>query len=96
MVPQDKKDAIVNLYASNIDVEFISMQVDLDIPTVITILKELGIYMEKKASTWVKQLSLFAIYGNLINKNTIFEVSILIIPRLSNFATPFVIFAFPL
>jgi hypothetical protein len=51
MVPQDKKDAIVNLYASNIDVEFISMQVDLDIPTVITILKELGIYMEKKAST---------------------------------------------
>lgn len=61
MVPQDKKDAIVNLYASNIDVEFISMQVDLDIPTVITILKELGIYMEKKESTWIKELSLFAI-----------------------------------
>jgi hypothetical protein len=51
MVPQDKKDAIVNLYASNIDVEFISMQVDLDIPTVITVLKELGIAMEKKEST---------------------------------------------
>jgi hypothetical protein len=51
MVPQDKKDAIVNLYASNIDVEFISMQVDLDIPTVVTTLKELGIYMEKKEST---------------------------------------------
>lgn len=82
MVPQDKKDAIVNLYASNIDVEFISMQVDLDIPTVVTTLKELGIYMEKKESTWIKGLSLFGIYGNLINKNTIFEVSILIIPRL--------------
>ena len=51
MVTQDKKDAIVNLYASNIDVEFISMQVDLDIPTVIAVLKELGIYMEKKEST---------------------------------------------
>ena len=82
MVPQDKNDAIVNLYASNIDVEFISMQVDLDIPTVVTTLKELGIYMEKKESTWIKELSLFGIYGNLINKNTIFEVSILIIPRL--------------
>lgn len=82
MVPQDKKDAIVNLYASNIDVEFISMQVDLDIPTVVTTLKELGICMEKKESTWIKELSLFGIYGNLINKNTIFEVSILIIPRL--------------
>jgi hypothetical protein len=51
MVPQDKKDAIVNLYASNIEVEFISMQVDLDIPTVITVLNELGIYIEKKEST---------------------------------------------
>ena len=51
MVPQDKKDAIVNLYVSNIDVQFISMQVDLDIPTVITVLKELGIYMETKEST---------------------------------------------
>lgn len=48
MISQDKKDAIVNLYESNIDVEFISMQVDLDIPTVITILKELGIYREKR------------------------------------------------
>jgi hypothetical protein len=51
MIPQDKKDAIVNLYASNIDVEFISMQVDLDVPTVITVLKELGIYREKNETT---------------------------------------------
>jgi hypothetical protein len=51
MIPQDKKDAIVNLYASNIEVEFISMQVDLDILTVITVLKELGIYREKNETT---------------------------------------------
>lgn len=48
VIPQDKRDAIMNLYASNIDVEFISMQVDLDIPTVITILRELGVYQEYK------------------------------------------------
>ena len=51
MIPQDKKDAILNLYESNIDVEFISMQVDLDIPTVITILKELGIYRENRKAS---------------------------------------------
>ncbi|MGI8719515.1 MAG: hypothetical protein ACR2KF_03225 [Nitrososphaeraceae archaeon] len=51
MIPQNKKDAIMNLYASNIDLEFISMQVDLDIPTVIIVLKDLGIYQEKKEST---------------------------------------------
>jgi len=48
MIQQTKKDAIMNLYVSGIDEEFISMQVDLDIPTVITVLKELGIYRENK------------------------------------------------
>ena len=48
MIQQSKKDAIMNLYLSGIDVEFISMQVNLDIPSVITILKELGIYRENK------------------------------------------------
>jgi len=67
MAPHDKKDAIVNLYASNIDVEFISMQVDLDIPTVITVLKELGIYMEKKESTWIAEISFIGISNNLTN-----------------------------
>jgi hypothetical protein len=38
---------IMNLYISGIDVEFISMQVDLDIPTVITVLEEFGIYRER-------------------------------------------------
>ena len=48
MIQQSKKEAIMNLYISGIDVEFISMQVDLDIPSVITILKELVIYRENK------------------------------------------------
>ena len=52
MIQQSKKDAIMNLYVSGIDVEFISMQVDLDIPTIITVLKELGIYRENKKESW--------------------------------------------
>ena len=44
MVSQEKKDAIRNLYLSNIAEEFIAMQVDLEIPLVINILKELCIY----------------------------------------------------
>jgi len=46
IIPPDKKEAIINLYTSGIDVEFISMQVDLDIPSVIAVLKELGIYRD--------------------------------------------------
>ena len=57
VIPQDKRDAIMNLYASNIDVEFISMQVDLDIPTVITVLRELGVNQENKKSTWLHILA---------------------------------------
>lgn len=48
MISQDKKDAIMNLYTSGIEVEFISMQVDLDIPSVISVLREVGIYRENK------------------------------------------------
>lgn len=44
VVSQEKKDAIRNLYLSSIAEEFIAMQVDLEIPLVISILKELGIY----------------------------------------------------
>jgi len=59
VIPQDKRDAIMNLYTSNIDVEFICMQVDLDIPTVITVLRELGVYRENKKSTWRIHVSIF-------------------------------------
>lgn len=48
MISEQKKDAVRNLYLSNIGEEFIAMQVDLEIPVVISILKELGIYRSVK------------------------------------------------
>ena len=44
MISEQKKELVRNLYLSGIAEEFIAMQVDLDIPVVIKILKELGIY----------------------------------------------------
>jgi hypothetical protein len=38
-IPKVKKRIVKNLYLSNITEEFIAMQVDLDIPAVIKILK---------------------------------------------------------
>jgi hypothetical protein len=43
-IPYEKKDVVKNLYLSNIAEEFIAMQVDLEIPIVIGILKELDVY----------------------------------------------------
>jgi hypothetical protein len=43
-VSEDKKRIVKNLYLSNIAEEFIAMQVDLEIPVVISILKELDVY----------------------------------------------------
>ena len=43
-VSGDKKRIVKNLYLSNIAEEFIAMQVDLEIPLVISILKELDVY----------------------------------------------------
>jgi hypothetical protein len=40
----EKKVVVKNLYISNIAEEFIAMQVDLEIPLVINILKELDVY----------------------------------------------------
>jgi hypothetical protein len=48
MISEEKKDAVRNLYLSGLGEEFMAMQVDLEIPTVITILKELGIYRSGK------------------------------------------------
>jgi hypothetical protein len=48
MISEQKKDAVTNLYLSGIGEEFIAMQVDLEIPVVISILKELGIYRSVK------------------------------------------------
>ena len=43
-VSEEKKRIVENLYLSNIAEEFIAMQVDLDIPVVIGILKEVDAY----------------------------------------------------
>jgi len=48
MITNEKKDAVRNLYLSGIGEEFIAKQVDLEIPVVISILKELGIYRSEK------------------------------------------------
>jgi hypothetical protein len=43
-ITQEKKEVIKNLYLSGIAEEFIAMQLDLEIPIVIDMLKELGEY----------------------------------------------------
>jgi hypothetical protein len=43
-IPKDKKMVVKNLYLSNIAEEFVAMQVDMEIPLVISILKEWGVY----------------------------------------------------
>jgi hypothetical protein len=48
MISEEKKDVVKNLYLSGIAEEFIAMQLDLDIPIVIGVLKELGIYRSEK------------------------------------------------
>ena len=45
-IHKDKKEIVTNLYNSGIPEEFIAMQLDLDIPTVIAILKESRVYRE--------------------------------------------------
>ena len=48
MISAEKLDAVRNLNLSGIGEEFIAMQVDLEIPILIKILKELGIYRSEK------------------------------------------------
>ena len=48
MISEEKKDVVKNLYLSGIGEEFIAMQLDLEIPMVISVLKELGIYRSEK------------------------------------------------
>lgn len=57
-VSEEKKRIIKNLYLSNIAEEFIAMQVDLDIPIVIGILKELDVYREQIDDGSDKELTL--------------------------------------
>jgi hypothetical protein len=48
MISEEKKDVVKNLYLSGIGEEFIAMQLDLEIPIVISVLKEFGIYRSEK------------------------------------------------
>ncbi|HVD08890.1 MAG TPA: hypothetical protein VNB67_10630 [Nitrososphaeraceae archaeon] len=48
MISEEKKDVVKNLYLSGIGEEFIAMQLDLEIPMVISVLKELGIFRSEK------------------------------------------------
>ena len=48
MISEEKKNVVRNLYLSGIGEEFIAMQLDLEIPIVISILKELDIYRSEK------------------------------------------------
>ncbi len=41
---RDRYFRVQDLYLSNISEEFVAMQIDLEIPLVISILKELGVY----------------------------------------------------
>lgn len=43
-IAKEKKEVVMNLYLSGIGEEFIAMQLDLEIPVVISILKELDVY----------------------------------------------------
>jgi uncharacterized protein YuzE len=45
-ISEDKKQIVINLYESGIGVEFIAMQLDLEIPDVIRILREQNVYNE--------------------------------------------------
>jgi hypothetical protein len=47
-ISEEKKQIVKNLYLSNIAEEFIAMQVDLEIPMVIGILKEWDVYKGEK------------------------------------------------
>ena len=62
MISGEKSDAVRNLYLSGIGEEFIAMQVDLEIPIVINILKELGIYRPEKKENISSHANLWTIH----------------------------------
>jgi hypothetical protein len=45
-ISEEKMQIVKNLYLSGISEEFIALQLDLEIPVVIRILKELDVYRE--------------------------------------------------
>jgi hypothetical protein len=47
IISEEKIQIVRNLYVSGISEEFIAMQLDLEIPAVIKILKDLEVYKEQ-------------------------------------------------
>jgi hypothetical protein len=45
-ISEEKMQIVKNLYLSGISEEFVALQLDLEIPVVIRILKELDVYRE--------------------------------------------------
>jgi hypothetical protein len=45
-ISEEKMQIVKNLYLSGISEEFVALQLDLEIPVVIKILKELDVYRE--------------------------------------------------
>lgn len=45
-VSDEKMEIVKNLYLSGISEEFVALQLDLEIPVVIRILKDMGVYKE--------------------------------------------------
>jgi hypothetical protein len=45
-ISEEKMQIVANLYQSGIPEEFIALQLDLEIPVVIKILKDSGVYRE--------------------------------------------------
>jgi hypothetical protein len=43
---EEKKQVVKNLYASGIGEEFIALQLDIEIPAVVAVLRELGAYQK--------------------------------------------------
>ena len=64
-ISDEKKEIVKNLYISGISEEFIAMQIDLEIPVVIAILKELGVY--KTSEGWLLTVHLQAFIDSLTN-----------------------------
>jgi hypothetical protein len=49
-IQEEKKEIIKNLYLSGMPEEFIAMQMDLEIPVIIDILREIGVNEMSKQS----------------------------------------------
>ena len=52
MISEENIDVVKNLYLSGIGEEFIAMQIDLEIPIVISVQKNLALIDQRRKSNW--------------------------------------------